>query len=92
MAEHLADKPNRDLEDRLRAEHGPIVLTAWGDWKDGVPKGQVLVQLANDKLYFVASEDYARPVRVKTIMEYPSAQEVSVSAHGTYYATQEKTQ
>lgn len=63
----------RQEEDRLRREHGPIIICAWGDWKDGVPKGHVKVELANGHSYILTSEDYAQHIAVKTIDKYPSA-------------------
>jgi|GEM_PF-3412546 len=65
--------------DRIRDEHGPIVVAAWGDWAKApmfpvdVPPGKVGVVLANEKYFLLDSEDYKQNIVVKTIDKYPSA-------------------
>lgn len=68
--QHYLDR-QEDL--RLRAAKGPVVICAWGDWKEGVPKGHVKVALADGRAFILTSADYAQSIAVMTIDKYPTA-------------------
>lgn len=63
-------------ERRLRAEKSPeLIVAAYGDWAELVPKGQVGIQAANDQRYLVPNEAY--PARGYRLSAYPEKQEVA---------------
>jgi hypothetical protein len=65
-------------QDRMRADKSPdLIVSASGDWKQGVPKDMVEVTTADGARHLVWEKDYDNRANLNLLSNYPSAVEVS---------------
>jgi hypothetical protein len=70
------------LQDRMRADKSPdLIVSASGDWKQGVPKGTVEVTTADDSRWLIPAEDYDNRANLNLLSNYPRVKPVSEHVH-----------
>jgi hypothetical protein len=64
--------------DRMRQDKSPdLIVSASGDWKQGVPKGMVEVTTADDSRWLIPAEDYDNRKNLNLLSNYPRVKAVS---------------
>lgn len=60
------------LQDRMRADKSPdLIVSASGDWKQGVPKGMVEVTTASGDRWLIPDADYNNHAKLNLLSNYP---------------------
>lgn len=68
MQDEFQSWQERQLEQKMRQDkHPDLIVAAWGDWADWVPKGKVGVSAADAKRYLVSEADYQKMTGPKLI-------------------------